>query len=124
MSQTQSLYEQLGGEEMVAKTVAIFYRKVLADPQLKPFFEGTDVARVEAMQRAFLSTAFGGPKSYTGMDMRRGHARMVKRGLSDAHFDAVLTHLNDTLEELNVGKLLRDWALALTESLRKDILGR
>lgn len=124
MNQTKSLYEQLGGEQMVDKTVTIFYRKVLADPLLRPFFEGMDMKRLEAMQRAFLITVFGGPGAYTGRDMSRAHARLVQRGLSDAHFDAVIRHLDTTLEEQGVNKTLRDWARALTESLRKDILGR
>ncbi|HYO70891.1 MAG TPA: group 1 truncated hemoglobin [Archangium sp.] len=124
MHATQSLYEQLGGEEMVTRTVNIFYKKVLADPRLRPFFENMDMVRLEAMQRAFLSTAFGGPGAYSGRDMRRAHTRLVARGMSDVHFDAVLGHLDSTLEELSVGKPLRDWARALTESLRKDILCR
>jgi len=124
MQTTQSLYEQLGGEEMVTKTVSIFYKKVLADPRLRPFFENMDMTRQESMQRAFLSTAFGGPGAYSGRDMRRAHMRLVARGMSDVHFDAVLSHLDDTLSELAVNKPLRDWARALTESMRKDILGR
>ena len=124
MNPTKSLYEQLGGEEMVAKTVAIFYRKVLADPLLRPFFEGMDLSRIEAMQRAFLVTVFGGPNAYSGRDMGRAHARLVQHGLGDAHFTAVVNHLDTTLAELNVNKPLRDWARALTEAMRKDILGR
>lgn len=124
MQPTQSFYERLGGEEMVSKTVTIFYRRVLADALLRPFFENMDMARLESMQRAFLITAFGGPGSYSGRDMRRAHTGLVARGMSDVHFDAVLNHLDDTLTELAVGKPLRDWARALTESLRKDILGR
>jgi len=124
MEKTKSLYEQLGGEEMVSKTVSIFYRKVLADPLLRPFFEGMDVTRLEAMQRAFLSMAFGGPTSYSGRNMRQAHVSLVQRGMGDAHYDAVLHHLGTTLEELGVNKPLRDWAHALTDSLRKDILGR
>ena len=57
MQESKSLYEQLGGEEMVTKMVSIFYRKVLADPRLKPFFEHMDMGRLESMQRMFLSTA-------------------------------------------------------------------
>jgi hemoglobin len=51
MPATQSLYDQLGGEEMVTKTVHIFYKKVLADPRLRPFFENMDMIRLESMQR-------------------------------------------------------------------------
>jgi hemoglobin len=124
MNATQSLYEQLGGEEMVSKMVTLFYRKVLADPRLKPMFEKMDRVRMESMQRAFLITAFGGPETYHGRDIRRDHARLVQHGLNDVHFDAVVTYLDDCLAELNVNKSLRDWARVLTESLRKDILGR
>jgi hemoglobin len=124
MQATQSLYEQLGGDAMVAKMVTIFYGKVIADPLLRPFFEGMDMRRQQAMQKAFLITAFGGPNAYSGRDMRRAHERLVQRGMGDAHFDAVVTHLDTTLVELQVNKTLRDWARALTESLRKDILGR
>lgn len=124
MLQTQSLYEQLGGEAMVTKAVTIFYRKVNADPLLKSFFEGMDMTRQIAMQRAFLTTAFGGPQRYTGRGMRDAHSRLVQRGMGDAHFNAVLAHLDDTLGELHVTQPLRDWARAITESLRKDILGR
>lgn len=124
MQESKSLYEQLGGEEMVTKMVSIFYRKVLADPRLKPFFEHMDMGRLESMQRMFLSTAFGGPGAYSGRNMRRAHTHLVARGIGDAHFDAVLSHLDDTLAELNVNKPLRNWAQALTESMRQDILGR
>lgn len=124
MQATQSLYEQLGGDAMVAKTVTRFYDKVVADPLLRPFFEGMDMRRLQAMQKAFLTTAFGGPNAYTGRDMRRAHERLVQQGMSDAHFDAVMKHLDSTLAEQEVNKPLRDWARALTESMRKDILGR
>jgi hemoglobin len=124
MDQTRSLYEQLGGETLVTQAVSIFYRRVMGDARLRPFFEGMDMQRQTAMQRAFLITAFGGPNAYSGRDMRRAHERLVARGLGDLHFDAVLTHLDDTLAELGVNKALRDWARAITESQRKDVLGR
>ena len=46
--------------------------------------------------------AFGGPNKYTGLDMRKGHAHLVKRGLDDSHFDAVVENLGATLKELKV----------------------
>jgi hemoglobin len=124
MFQTMSLYEQLGGEEMVTRAVTSFYRRVMGDSLLAPFFVGMDMERQMAMQRAFLTTVFGGPGTYTGRGMRNAHARLVQRGLGDAHFNAVLSHLDDTLAELDISPPLRNWARAITESLRKDILGR
>ncbi len=75
-------------------------------------------------QKAFLTMAFGGPHNYTGLDMRKGHAHLVARGLNDAHFDAVAGNLSDTLKELGVAQPLIDQVLAIAESTRNDVLGR
>ena len=120
----KSLYEQLGGEPAVNAAVDIFYRKVLKDDRIKHFFAGTDMAKQAAKQKAFLTMAFGGPNSYTGEDMRKGHAHLVAQGLNDSHFDAVMEHLGATLKELNVpGELIARCA-AIAESTRSDVLGK
>ena len=118
----KSLYEQLGGEAAVNAAVDIFYRKVLADNRIKHFFEGVDMGRQAAKQKAFLTMAFGGPNSYTGEDMRRGHAHLVAKGLNDSHFDAVMENLGATLVELKVPPHLIGECAAIAESVRKDVL--
>ncbi|RMH50202.1 MAG: group 1 truncated hemoglobin [Zetaproteobacteria bacterium] len=120
----QSLYDRLGGEAAVNAAVDIFYRKVLADPFVTPFFEGVDMAKQAAKQKAFLTLAFGGPNRYTGKDMREGHRHLVKRGLNDAHFDHILVHLRSTLAELGVPDPLIQEAAAIAESTRNDVLDR
>ena len=57
-------------------------------------------------QKAFLTMVFGGPVTYSGQDMRRGHAHLVARGLNDSHFDAVIKHLGASLAELGVAPAL------------------
>jgi hemoglobin len=122
--QTMSLYEQIGGEAAVNAAVDIFYRKVLKDNRIKHFFDGVDMAKQAAKQKAFLTMAFGGPHNYTGEDMRKGHAHLVARGLNDSHFDAVMENLGATLTELNVPANLIAQAAAIAESTRNDVLGR
>jgi len=75
-------------------------------------------------QKAFLTMAFGGPNSYTGLDMRKAHAHLVARGLNDSHFDAVAENLTATLNELSVAQPLIDQVLAIAGSTRNDVLGR
>ena len=75
-------------------------------------------------QKAFLTMAFGGPKAYTGKDMRAAHAHLVARGLNDSHFNAVAENLKLTLEELKVPEELISQVLAIAESTRSDVLGR
>jgi hemoglobin len=119
-----SLYEQLGGEAAVDAAVDIFYRKVLSDDRISAFFDNVDMDRQAAKQKAFLTMAFGGPNHYTGADMRRGHAHLVKRGLNDSHFDAVVELLGQTLAELKVPTALIAQVAAIAESTRKDVLDR
>lgn len=119
-----SLYDQLGGEAAVNAAVDIFYRKVLADKRINHWFKDTDMAKQAAKQKAFLTMALGGPHSYTGKDMRAGHAHLVAKGLSDKDFDAVVENLGATLKELKVPDNLIAQAAALVESTRNDVLGR
>ena len=122
--QPRTLYEKIGGEAAVNAAVDIFYRKVLADDRISRFFEGVDMDRQAAKQKAFLTMAFGGPNNYTGEDMRRGHAHLVAKGLNDSHFDAVMENLGATLTELKVPGDLIAQAAAIAESTRKDVLGK
>ncbi|MGD8641342.1 MAG: group 1 truncated hemoglobin [Gammaproteobacteria bacterium] len=114
----------MGGEPAVDAAVDIFYRKVLADDRINQFFDGIDMDRQAAKQKAFLTFAFGGPNNYSGKDMRDGHAHLVERGLNDSHFDAVMENLGATLKELNVPDELIAEAAAIAESTRSDVLGR
>ncbi len=120
----KTLYERIGGEPAVNAAVDIFYRKVLNDHRINRFFDGVDMEKQAAKQKAFLTMAFGGPHSYTGEDMRKGHAHLVKMGLNNSHFDAVVENLGATLIELNVPEELINEVVAICETTRNDVLGR
>jgi hemoglobin len=120
----QSLYQQLGGQAAVDAAVDSFYRKVLRDDRIKDFFDGVDMDRQIAKQKAFLTMVFGGPASYSGKDMREGHAHLVKRGLNDTHVDVVIELLGTTLAELGVAAPLIEQVAALANSVRNDVLSR
>lgn len=119
-----TLFQQLGGTPAVDAAVDIFYRKVLNDNRINRFFEGVDMAKQAAKQKAFLTMAFGGPHNYTGQDMRKGHAHLVKQGLNDSHFNAVVENLGATLKELGVADSLIAQVAAIAETTRDDVLGR
>jgi len=119
-----SLYAQLGGEAAVNAAVDVFYRRVLADAYVVPFFEGVDMDKQAAKQKAFLTMAFGGPHSYTGKDMREGHRHLIKMGLNDSHFEHILMHIRATLAELGVANNLIQQVIAIADSTRDDVLDR
>ena len=124
MSEEASLYDQIGGEAAVDAAVELFYRKVLSDHRINRFFGKTNMEEQIAKQKAFFTMAFGGPNNYTGGDMRDVHAKMVKMGLNDSHFDAVMEHLGASLKELGVPDDLIGQAAAIAESTRQDVLGK
>ena len=119
---SDTLFNKLGGEGAVDAAVDIFYRKVLSDGRISDFFDDVDMDRQAAKQKAFLTMAFGGPNQYSGMDMRRGHAHLVTKGLNDSHFDAVVENLAATLQELNVPEAYIAEVAALCETTRNDVL--
>jgi hemoglobin len=119
-----TLFEQIGGAKAMDAAVELFYRRVLSDDRISHFFEGVDMERQAAKQKAFLTMVCGGPNSYTGLDMRKGHAPLVKRGLNDSHFNAVAEHLGGTLQELGVAAPLIQQVLQAAESMRADVLNK
>lgn len=120
-----SLYERIGGEPAINAAVDKFYEKVLADERIKHFFEGVDTAKLNRMQKGFLTFAFGGPANYSGKGMEAAHRKLVEeKGLNDSHFDAVIENLGATLVELGVpGDLIAE-AAGIAESVRGPVLGR
>jgi hemoglobin len=94
-----SLYERLGQEVGIRTAVDDFYRRVVADPQLAPFFEGVDLAQLRRHQAALLVQVTGGPVEYSGRDLAAGHDGL---GITADDFDRVVGHLVDTLTELGV----------------------
>ena len=96
---TQTLFNKYGGKKTVGTIVINFYQKVMADENLKKFFTNSDMKILISHQTNFISQALGGPKEYTGLDMKAAHQNM---NISQVDFDAVAGHLIKTLEELNV----------------------
>jgi len=115
----------LGGSGAVNAAVDDFYRRVLSDAYVNRFFEGLDMKKQAAKQKAFLTMAFGGPNQYKGTDMRTAHKRLVHdMGLNDSHFDHILVHLRSTLASLGVAQELIVEVINIAESTRNDVLDR
>jgi len=119
-----SLYERIGGEAAIMAAVGIFYKKVLADEVTRPFFADLDMAKQTQKQISFMAWAFGGPQQYMGRDLREAHADLVKRGLSEEHFAAVVRHLRETLEELDVAPADVNEAIARIGGTKGQVLDR
>lgn len=109
-----TLFDKLGGSAGVELAVDKFYDRVLSDDRIKHFFDGVDMKRQRAHQRAFLTYAFGGASHYDGRHLREAHQQLVKeRGLRSEHFNAVAEDLIETLKEMGVSQELIDEVAAV-----------
>lgn len=121
----KTLFERIGGKDAVNAAVDLFYDRLLKDPRVNKFFDGTDMARQRAKQKAFMTYAFGGAQNYAGLSMRKAHEGLVKnRGLNDSHFDAVAENLQATLKQLSIPDALIGEVMTIVGSTRNDVLGR
>jgi hemoglobin len=115
-----TIYDRIGGAEAIAAAVSRFYPKLLGDPDLSHYFTGTELARLQRHQRAFLAAALGGPALYAGRDLGTAHSHL---NIDTASFDKVAGHLVDTLVELNVDSDVISDVVATVAPLR-DVVCR
>lgn len=115
----KSLYEQLGGADAIEAVVAGFYERMLADPEILPFFRGVQMSHQHQKQVAFFTQALGGPQIYHGKDMVTAHKGM---GIRDRHFDLLVKHLTATLREAGVDEGKIGQILGLLGPLRAQIV--
>ena len=71
MSTTPTLFRRLGGMLSIDAAVDAFYDRVIADPELAPFFERVDLRDQRRHQKAFLAMALGGPLRSGGRSLAR-----------------------------------------------------
>ena len=120
MSTTLSLYEKLGGEAGVESLVVAFYVKVMADPDLSPFFRHTTIEKLHAMQKDFFTMALGGPDQYSGLSLAAAHHG---RGIKMQHFSRFVAHLLATLEDLGIETDEAEAVCARINTHANEILG-
>ncbi|MDJ0787296.1 MAG: group 1 truncated hemoglobin [Myxococcota bacterium] len=101
MSESETLYHRVGGEAGVHDLIGTFYQRVFADPELRPFFEGIELEKLERMQREFFAAALDGPSLYTGRPIAEAHYGL---GIQPKHLRRYLDHLLATLESTGLSE--------------------
>ena len=117
-----SIYDQIGGMAAVTATVDELHARVLADPQLAPYWHGVDMAAQRQHMRAFIATALGSGHEYGAgrPDMATAHAGLGVRGRD---FDRVAEHLAGALRTVGVSSRQIAAILAAIAPLRDQIVG-
>jgi hemoglobin len=115
-----SLYDRLGGEDMISALIPAFYVRVLADPELGPFFAHTELEKLHAMQREFFVMATGGPIQYSGRPLAHTHHG---RGITRHHFSSFTNHLIETLLDMGVTQEEADEVIERINAMTNEIIG-
>ncbi len=101
--QTQTFYEQVGGEDTFRRLVHRFYEGVAEDPILRPMYPEEDLGPAEERLTLFLIQYWGGPRTYSDA---RGHPRLRMRHMpfkvDRAAHDAWLKHMRDAVDSLEL----------------------
>ena len=118
----KTLFKRIGGEVKVSAAVSVYFRKVLRDDTLAPFFDGVDMDALSLKQIASLTVALGGPSNYTGKDMREAHKVFVEKGMNQNDFNAVAGYLKATLKELKVPGAEIDEIMSIVSPIKAEAL--
>jgi hemoglobin len=114
-----SLFDRLGGEAAITAVVHEFLKKCASDPIIKKRFEGANLPRLRNKLIEQLVAATGGPRVYTGLDMRTAHAGM---NITEAEFNALVKNLIVTMKEFKVPQREQNEILGALGPMKSDIV--
>jgi hemoglobin len=117
-AETISIYQAIGGRAALVAAVDSLYGRLLADPELGPFFPGGVGTRHRRYVVTILGEALGGPERYRG-PMVGGHRGL---GISGPHFGRAAAHLAATLDGLGVPRHLTDRIIGIVTGLEPAVV--
>ena len=117
-----SLFERIGGSEVIGKVFDEVGGRMAADPLLAKFFQGqSQEALMAQRQRAieFLCHEMGGPCAYTGRPLKTAHGGL---GITEDQWKAFLGHLTATLDHQKIGEKEKREVLTLVKRFKSDVV--
>jgi hemoglobin len=94
----ETLFEVFGGRDGVAALVEEFYRRIEADPEIRPVYP-EDLSPGKAKLKLFLEQWLGGPEVYS---QKYGHPRLRLRHfpfvIDEKHAGLWLKHMREAMQ--------------------------
>jgi hemoglobin len=118
----RTLYERLGGYDVIAAIVDEFLRSLRADPMFARFGGGRSLDSTRRGRELLISQMCelsGGPCAYFGRDMRAAHGGL---GITDAEWKAAIRYTAAVLDHFKVPANEKEAFIALFERYRGDIV--
>jgi hemoglobin len=117
-----SLYQRLGGYDVLAAFFDEAGPRILQDAQLARFFVGHSTDSNQRMRMRLielLCADTGGPCTYTGRTMKATHGGM---GITESDWNAFLRLLGESLERIKVKAQEKGELLAVIARYKSDIV--
>ncbi len=108
-AQTQSLYDRIGGREIVREIVERFFERVREDADLKSVYDHPNLAWLKENQVDFLSRALGGPALTAQYEQQEAHADLWKE---ERYFFTLAAHLRGAMLSIGIAPLRIDEVVA------------
>ncbi len=117
---TQTLFDKYGGFPAITTIVRDFYKRVMLDPQLSPYFANVSLGELIQHQIAFVAMAMGSTsQDYTGRSMKEAHQGA---GITQASFELTVKLLSDALTAGGIEAADVDAIIASVKTLRADVV--
>ena len=119
---SRSLYQRIGGYDVIASITDTFLSRMRADARFSRFAGGRSLdSRTRARQLSvdLLCEMAGGPCSYIGRPMKAAHSGL---GVTAADWDALVGHVAASLDQLKIPAQEKQEFLALLSEMKTEIV--
>jgi len=115
----ETVYDRLGGHDGIRAVVDDFYDRLLADDDIGPFFQGSDMEKLRRTQTDFLCEAAGGPETYDAEPIREAH---IDVPFTPEHIQRAVELLYRSLEAFDVPDDDADAVVSSLAEYESDLL--
>jgi hemoglobin len=114
-----SLYEQVGGIEVVETVVDDFIGRILADQTLSPLLAGINLPALRRYETLILCCTLGGPNLYAGRNVREAHEGLTT---TSAQYGAIADHLRASLAAFAAPGVDIDQVMARIAQIQNNVV--
>jgi hemoglobin len=118
----KSLYQRLGGYDVIAAFVTDYINRIRADPQFARFgtSRGADKKKRDLQLNIdYMCKVTGGTNYYLGRDMKTTHAGL---GITVKEWEANMRYMTEALERYDIPSKEKKEVLSIVENMRRDIV--
>jgi len=119
MAVDKTLFDRLGGFDVLRKVHKLFYDKLFVHQWLKQYFVEHPQEIFENQQTNFMAGLMGGPKVYAGKTPKMAHQNIM---ITDELFELRNGILSESIKEVGIADDLREEWLAADRALKQALV--